>query len=92
MAEKEWGCLEPFDIDDGELDGKTPQRCFVLGYELAMVKCRLEHNAESFTQLIHADNRDRIEKACEKSEREYKFFWPSDDRSEEWVELAVSEL
>jgi len=86
----EFGCVEPFDIDDGELDGLTPQQCFVLGYELADISRRAELLEDSFGALVHSSNRERIERALQKRGRDCRFGWAGDDRSESWMHLWVA--
>lgn len=55
-----FGMMEPFDVDNGELDGLTPQQCFVLGYECRMVHEMLEDQREIEDQPVHAANRERL--------------------------------
>ena len=86
MAEYE--LFQPFGIDDGELDGKSPQECFVLGYELAQVDMLLRDGA-AFERPIHADNFERITKSCLKARRGYEITWMPDDKSENWRWLKV---
>ncbi len=83
-----YGLEFSFGIDDGELDGLRPQECFVLGYELAMIRHKLE-GKEGFDQMVHAENRDRIEAACKKACRPCRFQWHPADSSESWMQLEV---
>ncbi len=84
---KDFGLIRPFDIDDGELDDKTPQECFVLGYELALID-RLIEDGSAIDRMIHAENQDRIESALIKAGRQYAFVWPKDDVSEGWIQIG----
>jgi len=84
----EFGLVEPFDIDDGQPLGNTPQEAFVLGYELATVHKALESSGE-YLSPVHADNRERIAKACEKSGRAFRLTWMTGDISEDWMQLWV---
>lgn len=85
-----FGLIRPFDIDDGQLDGLTPQQCFVLGYELAQIDHRLTMPDAIEGQLVHAENRDRIEGACVKANRPHKLTWMEGDLSESWMTLDVA--
>ena len=87
----EFGLIRSFDIDNGQLDGCTQQQCFVLGYETAIVDERLKSPME-FSQLIHAENRERIVVACVDAERRYKINWMDGDLSESWMMLHVAPL
>lgn len=84
-----FGLVRSFDIDDGELDGLTPQRCFVLGYELALIDGELS-SPDQFQRTIHLENKERAGRACEKAGREHKFAFLHDDASENWVQLMVA--
>ena len=90
--DSDFGLVEPFDIDDGQLDGNTPQENFVLGYELADISMRAEWDPDGFNKPIHADNKDRIEKALKKRGRMFRCTWPTDDRSEQWLDLSVAPM
>jgi len=81
--------LESFGIDNGELDGLTPQECFVLGYELSKVSWRAETDHGEFKTLIHAENRSRIVTALAKRNRPHLITWMRNDLSEGWLELLV---
>lgn len=77
-----------FGIDDGELDGLSPQQCFVLGYELAQLDTLLRRPA-GFNKPVHAANRARIEASCQAENREFRLDWMADDPSESWLSLTV---
>ncbi len=87
MSKKDFGCIRPFDIDNGELDDKTPQECFVLGYELALIDQLIERKKE-IDRMVHADNCGRIEAALIKAGRQFAFVWPKDDVSEAWIQIG----
>lgn len=57
---EEYEMMEPFDIDDGELDGLRPQECFVLGVEWQMC-ATLADTGRGFSKMIHLLNLPRIE-------------------------------
>lgn len=84
----EFGLVKPFDIDDGQLDGLSPQQCFVLGYELAQIDALLEL-PHAISRPVHAANRRRIKRSCGDSGRCYSLTWASDDVSESWMQLEV---
>lgn len=88
MADATWGPLRPFDIDGEQLDGMTPQQCFVLGYELAQIDS-LVKLPEGFERPVHSANRQRIEVELRKESREYSLTFMQDDVSESWMWLAV---
>lgn len=85
----EYGLIKSFDIDNGELEGLGPQEIFVLGYELAQIDHKLEGTKE-FSQPVHAENRQRIIKACGDSGRQYRLTWLPGDESESWLLLQVA--
>ena len=76
-----------FNIDNGELDGLSPQECFVLGYELAQIDGLVSGLSGPFEKPIHAANKERIEKALEGCTYDLKYM--SDDVSETWMLLTV---
>ena len=83
-----FGLIRPFDIDDGQLDGLSPQECFVLGYELADIDHLLKQPG-AIRRPVHSANRDRIKEACDKATRPYRITWMEGDVSEEWMLLEV---
>lgn len=90
MTDANYGCIEPFNIDDGQLDGETRQQCFVLGYELADLSRRAELDLNGFGGPVHALNRERIEAAMKKRNRDCKLSWDNSDQSESWMQLWVA--
>lgn len=87
-AMSKFGLIKSFTIDDGELDGASPQQCFVLGYELSQVDHLLASKRE-IRQPVHADNRQRIEASCLDSGRPFQLNWMPGDISESWLLLEV---
>ncbi len=85
----EFGLIKSFQIDHGELDGLRPKDCFVLGYELALVDQLLKATSR-IHQPVHAENRKRIESACEDAGRAYRLTWLPGDVSESWLLLEVA--
>jgi hypothetical protein len=87
----DFGLVRSFGIDHGELDGMTPQECFVLGYELAMIDDLLTR-PEPISKPVHSANRERIEAQCRKLGRAALFTWPHDDVSESWLQFDVAPM
>lgn len=79
--------LRTFDTDNGELDGLTPQECFVLGFEACTIEEALKRG-KGFRTDVNSANKDRIAKACMDAGREFKMTW-IDDSSEAWMRLKV---
>ena len=79
----------PFGIDNGELDDQEKHECFVLGYALGSLMQKLLHNKSQFSALVRAENKERVERACEYANRKYSLVWMSGDTSEAWMELFV---
>ena len=86
----EFGLVKSFGIDHGELDGVSPQQCFVLGYELAQLDALLAAG-KAIDKPVHAINQERIRKSCDDAERPYKLTWAPGDSSESWMHLVVPE-
>lgn len=80
--------LDRFNIDDGELDNLSSQQCFILGYELAQID-RLLSLGVTISKPVNADNRLRIEFACQRANRSYSLTWIEGDVSESWMQLDV---
>lgn len=86
----DFGLVKSFDIDDGELEGLSPQECFVLGYELAQID-HLVAEPGAASKPVHALNRERIQKSCKDADREYTLNWMPEDTSESWMQLEIVE-
>lgn len=56
----EYVAVEPFGVDDGELDTVTPSKAFTLGVEWEMVRTLVRTGEEFCVYAIHTDNRRRI--------------------------------
>lgn len=85
-----YSLAEPFDIDDGQLDGLTPQEVFCLGVEWQMVRQSLEHG-ERFERVMHIENRDRVAALLQRHNRKHNFTFMHDDGTEAWVNVTVDE-
>lgn len=79
----DFGLKEPFDIDDGELDGLTLQRAFTLGVEWEMFYQRLTHDV--FEMQIHAANEERLTRLAGRHGFAVSRKWVNDD----WVLLCA---
>jgi hypothetical protein len=79
----EYSVLEPFFIDNGELDGLPPQTIFALGVEWEMVRSQLAAN-DAFTRMVHRRNLQRIKMLCIRQKRQFKV--------REWQPLDVGDL
>lgn len=86
---EEFELCDSFYVDDGELDGLSPQQCFVLGYELSSVLNTIENSNHELNFTVHASNKFRLEKALNKRNKSYKWQWPHDDISEAWIYLKI---
>jgi hypothetical protein len=86
----EFGLKKSFNIDNGELDGLTPQECFVLGYELAEIDTLLLRPG-AIDRPVHTQNRERILKSCQDADRPGQMLWLAGDVSESWQRLLVPE-
>lgn len=85
-----FGLVDSFDIDNGELDGFEKNVCFVLGCEWQNVISTVDLNKDrALNFTVHSANKDRLQAAMERRKRATVWVWPSDDRSEEWVYLEV---
>ena len=68
--EVQFGLVAPFHIDDGELDGLSPQMCFVLGCEFQLVRSCMTSalvikEGGPFTEVVHLQNRERLTKLAD---------------------------
>lgn len=83
----DYRCVEPFDIDHGELDGMTPQECFTLGVEWQMFRRQME-DGEPFERQVHSANADRLIAMCRRNGRNATRHWLHEDYPE-WCVLKV---
>jgi hypothetical protein len=59
MSERSYQLIEPFDVDNGELDHLSHASCFVLGVEWAEFRRRLL-TGNGFVTLCHEGNAVRL--------------------------------
>lgn len=86
----DFGLVDSFNIDNGELNGLEGHVCFVLGCEWQNVVSTVDLNRDrSLSFTVHSVNKDRLQAAMERRKRVTLWRWPSDDISEEWVYLDV---
>lgn len=90
----EFKLVSSFDIDGGELDGMSPQECFVLGYELCLIDLTIKSlvTGDTIERPVHAANQDRIRKRCENAGLAFRLEYMSDDSSESWMLLRAGPL
>lgn len=97
----EFGLVEPFGVDHGELDGLTPAQCFALGVEWEMFRRLLEKTvgecsdgttsfktAYAFSTMCNERNADRLLAMAERHGR----FCESRTKHDGWTELIVGGL
>ena len=61
----EYGLIDAFGVDDGELDGLSPQECFALGVEWALVRNDVYEKRKSH-RTVHRANVDRLQALSER--------------------------
>ncbi len=89
--EGDFGLVDSFGVDNGELDAYEKHVCFVLGAEWQNVVSTADQNPErALTFTVHAANKDRLQAALDRRQRVITWTWPHDDISEEWVYLDIA--
>jgi hypothetical protein len=63
-----WALIDPADVDHGELNGLSPQACFILGAEWEAFASRLA-TGKPFTAVINAENTTRLVAMAERHSR-----------------------
>ena len=91
----EYDLMEPFDIDNGELDGLRPQECFVLGVEWQMCAA-LADTGKAWGKMIHLMNLPRIEAMLNRRGLEHVAAGLNMDASlatmNDWVSISVEAM
>jgi hypothetical protein len=82
----EYKLMEPFDIDNGELEGLRPQEVFCLGYEWRQIQDMLD-TGDGISHTIHTPNANRIKRMCIRRARQCKV---EDSGVEGWSFLEVA--
>ena len=80
--------IEPFDIDDGSLKGKTPEYAFALGVEWQLFRQQLL-TGKPFKVLCLPENRTRFVKMAERHRR---FVEDRQTACVDWSEIWVGDL
>jgi len=80
----EFGLVEPFEIDHGELDRLTPQECFCLGVEWQLFRSRLQ-SGRPFNDVVLDANAERLTKLAERAGR----FVEARPAKDGWAEILV---
>lgn len=65
----DFGLVEPFDVDDGQLDGIRPNEIFTMGVEFEMLRQRLLPGEENFRIYVNRKNSERLIALCERHDR-----------------------
>lgn len=91
----EFGLIEPFDVDHGELDGLTPAQCFTLGVEWERFCCALyqsnpktgekKEEAQPFAFLCNERNAERLIAMAERHGR----FCEQRTKHDGWTEIII---
>lgn len=87
----EYELIEPFDIDDGQLDGVRPQVVFSLGVEWEMLRQELDAGRE-MKRTIHAENLARFVKMCERRGRACVVGEMDSEYANEWASISVEAM
>lgn len=87
-AETSFNLSNRFFIDDGELNGTSPEMAFMLGVEWEMVRQEILANKTEFTRPIHSQNLDRLIKLS----WSLKHIADHEVLGEGWVQLRVRKL
>jgi hypothetical protein len=80
--------VEPFEVDDGSLDGLAPNYIFALGVEWEMFRQKLNRIKTPFTTLCLPENRIRFVKMAERKSR---FVEDRQIGCAGWVEIWVGD-
>jgi hypothetical protein len=80
----EFTLIEPFDVDDGSLDGLTKEACFALGVEWCMFRQKLRAG-QPFSELVMKKNAHRLSKLAERNGR----FVEHHPACAGWVKIVV---
>jgi hypothetical protein len=83
----EYELCEPFDIDNGELDGIAPHVVFTLGVEWEMLRQELD-TGRLVSRMIHAENLNRFKAMCARRGRE----WVAGEAVDGWISVSVEAM
>jgi hypothetical protein len=76
--------IEPFDIDDDELEGTSAQECFSMGVEWQMFREKLS-DGQAFACLVTFGNAQRLMELAKRNNR-FAESVPIDDY---WTQITV---
>lgn len=82
--DQDYQMVEPFYVDDGELDGLSPQQIFVLGFEFSQIRTRLFQEM-AFDMPFHSENESRVRKMLDRHNAVYEIYIHDD-----WPQLVVT--
>lgn len=91
-SQNEWGLVELFGIDGGELTGLTPEQGFVLGVEWEMFRRQLlalseAHGSVSLQAPLHDANKIRCQQMAQRSGFHVSFV--DEQEFEGWTTIVV---
>lgn len=84
----EFGLVESFGIDDGQLGACSREEAFVLGYEFCKMCNSLTLFESRNSELIHVENVERVQAAAKKRGKSLSVKHLHNDRSEGWCEVS----
>lgn len=87
----EWESFESFYIDGGQLDGRTPQQCFVLGVEWQQIATLLQNPEIGFEKPVHTSNIARLSKMLRKRDRVFNFMAYCKDDAWRWLKVLPAQ-
>ena len=87
MPDSPYALVEPFDVDNGELDGLTLVDAFVFGVEWQQFRTEIQ-GVSGFSKTVHKANSERLAKMCSRRGRKYRVTYLDDL----WAEIQVADL
>ena len=87
--EDRYELVEPFDIDQGELDGVTPQVVFCLGFEFCQFRIKFDGGGP-LRETVHTENVSRLKRMCIRRGRKFSAV-PCPGAETEWTFLDVAD-
>ena len=81
-----WELVEPFEVDNGELDSFRQSLCFALGVEWERFRQRLK-SGERFTQVVMTEGSNRLVRMTERQGR----FVEHHPHCDGWTEIIVGD-
>ncbi len=87
---REWGMVQSFHIDNGELQGLRLEDVFVLGVEFQMFFHSATHLDDAFSLQMHPENEARVCAMLRKHGRDFRVRYMPGDVSESWKMVDVA--